>query len=64
MLADGVVELREYATRGLRLLLEYAGGVGVRALEAHVQPDNGASRRVCEHPGFVVSSQFRTEMGA
>jgi len=44
---------RSYA-RALSLLVDYAWSVGLSRLEAHIEPDNSASRKVSEHAGFVV----------
>jgi RimJ/RimL family protein N-acetyltransferase len=42
-----------YARNALFLLLDYAASIGVTRLEAHVAPDNHASRRVAESAGFT-----------
>lgn len=42
-----------YAQDALALLINYAASIGVKRLEAHVAPDNHASRRVAESAGFV-----------
>src|SRR5579872_1408262 len=43
---------RGHAARALTLLCEAASGLeGVRQLEAHVEPDNAASRRLAERCG-------------
>jgi RimJ/RimL family protein N-acetyltransferase len=43
---------RGYAKNALALLAEYAASIGVTRLEAHIAPDNHASRRVAESVGF------------
>ena len=48
------------------LLVGYAASIGVTRLEAHVAPDNHASRRVAESAGFTqagtVTGDDGTEM--
>jgi RimJ/RimL family protein N-acetyltransferase len=44
---------RGYARNALALLASYAASIGVTRLEAHVAPDNHASRRVAEAAGFT-----------
>lgn len=44
---------RGYARNALALLADYAASIGVTRLEAHIAPDNHASRRVAESAGFV-----------
>jgi RimJ/RimL family protein N-acetyltransferase len=52
-------ELRKgYASRALRLLSRYAAAIGIARLEAHVAPDNLASRRVAERAGFTAGEIF------
>ncbi|MGH7023637.1 MAG: GNAT family N-acetyltransferase, partial [Caulobacteraceae bacterium] len=53
---------RGYAGRALRLLGEAALAVqGVDRLEAHIDADNPASRRVAEGAGFVESGTVEDE---
>jgi RimJ/RimL family protein N-acetyltransferase len=52
-----------YATRALRLLCAYAASIGVTRLEAHVAPDNQASRRVAEGAGFTPLDVFSDDKG-
>src|SRR6185437_3110115 len=40
------------SSNALALLAEYAASIGVTRLEAHIAPDNHASRRVAESAGF------------
>jgi RimJ/RimL family protein N-acetyltransferase len=42
-----------HARNALALLADYAASIGVTRLEAHVAPDNHASRRVAEAAGFT-----------
>jgi RimJ/RimL family protein N-acetyltransferase len=44
---------RGYAKGALTLLLGYAASIGITRLEAHVAPDNHASRRLAESVGFT-----------
>jgi len=44
---------RGYARNALALLVGYAASIGVTRLEAHVAPDNHASRHVAESAGFT-----------
>jgi RimJ/RimL family protein N-acetyltransferase len=44
---------RGYARNALALLAGYAASIGVTRLEAHVAPDNHASRHVAEAAGFT-----------
>jgi RimJ/RimL family protein N-acetyltransferase len=44
---------RGYARNALALLVGYAASIGVTRLEAHVAPDNHASRHVAEAAGFT-----------
>lgn len=44
---------RGYARNALALLAGYAASIGVTRLEAHIAPDNHASRRVAESAGFT-----------
>jgi RimJ/RimL family protein N-acetyltransferase len=46
---------RGYATEALLLLIDYAASIGVTRLEAHIAPDNHASRRVAESAFFARS---------
>jgi RimJ/RimL family protein N-acetyltransferase len=45
---------RGYASEALDLLTEHARGLGLRKLEAHIAPDNVASRRLVERRGYRV----------
>jgi RimJ/RimL family protein N-acetyltransferase len=47
-----------HARNALALLVGYADSIGVTRLEAHVAPDNHASRRVAEAAGFTQSGTF------
>jgi RimJ/RimL family protein N-acetyltransferase len=47
----------------LALLVGYAASIGVTRLEAHVAPDNHASRRVAEAVGFTQASTFTDDDG-
>jgi RimJ/RimL family protein N-acetyltransferase len=42
-----------HARNALALLADYAASIGVTRLEAHIAPDNHASRRVAESAGFT-----------
>jgi RimJ/RimL family protein N-acetyltransferase len=53
-----------YATRALSLLCGYAASVGITHLEAHVAPDNAASRRVAEGAGFEAADTLTDDHGA
>lgn len=53
-----------HATRGLTLLLSYARSIGFDEIEAHIAPDNDASRRVAEKAGFRRSGPFTAADGA
>jgi RimJ/RimL family protein N-acetyltransferase len=44
-----------YARESLLLLIGYAASIGVTSLEAHIAPDNHASRRVAESAGFTLA---------
>jgi RimJ/RimL family protein N-acetyltransferase len=44
---------RGHARNALSLLACYAASIGVTCLEAHIAPDNHASRRVAEATGFT-----------
>jgi RimJ/RimL family protein N-acetyltransferase len=44
---------RGYARDALTLLVDYAASIGITVLEAHIVPDNYASRRVAEAAGFT-----------
>jgi RimJ/RimL family protein N-acetyltransferase len=44
---------RRHARNALSLLACYAASIGVTCLEAHIAPDNHASRRVAEATGFT-----------
>jgi RimJ/RimL family protein N-acetyltransferase len=55
---------RGYATRALALLLHYGNSIGVTRFEAHIAPDNLASRRVSEKTGFRCVGRFTDEEGA
>jgi RimJ/RimL family protein N-acetyltransferase len=55
---------RGHATRSLALLLHYANSIGVTRFEAHIAPDNLASRRVSEKAGFRCTEAFTDEDGA
>jgi RimJ/RimL family protein N-acetyltransferase len=46
---------RGLTARTLGLLVPALGAVGIRTVEAHVDPDNLASRRSAERAGFVES---------
>ena len=51
---------RGYAARATRLLCGYAfDELGLERLEAYVEPDNTASRRVVEAVGFVEEGLVR-----
>ena len=54
---------RGCSSRALTLLVEFASTLGIRRLEAHVAPDNVASRRVSQSAGFVEQDLFRDETG-
>jgi RimJ/RimL family protein N-acetyltransferase len=47
-----------HARNALALLVGYAASIGVTRLEAHVAPDNHASRRVAEAAGFTQAGTF------
>jgi RimJ/RimL family protein N-acetyltransferase len=47
-----------YACNALALLVGYAASIGVTRLEAHVAPDNHASRHVAEAAGFTQADTF------
>jgi RimJ/RimL family protein N-acetyltransferase len=49
---------RGYARNALALLVGYAASIGVTRLEAHVAPDNHASRHVAEAAGFIQADTF------
>ena len=49
---------RGYARSALALLAGYAASIGVTRLEAHVAPDNHASRHVAEAAGFTQADTF------
>jgi RimJ/RimL family protein N-acetyltransferase len=49
---------RGYATEALLLLVDYAASIGVPRLEAHIAPDNHASRRVAQSAGFALAGSF------
>jgi len=49
---------RGYARNALALLVGYAASIGVTRLEAHIAPDNRASRRVAEAAGFAQAGNF------
>jgi RimJ/RimL family protein N-acetyltransferase len=56
------------ATRAVRLICAFAfGGLGVERLEAYIEPDNVASRRVVESVGFrkegIARARELTELG-
>jgi RimJ/RimL family protein N-acetyltransferase len=53
-----------YAQRALRLLVTYAGGLGLEALEGHVAADNVASRAVLQGCGFAEKDRYDDEEGA
>jgi RimJ/RimL family protein N-acetyltransferase len=56
---------RGYATRALALLCENAARIrGLRQLEAHIDADNFASRRVAEKAGFIATGIVADESGA
>jgi RimJ/RimL family protein N-acetyltransferase len=55
---------RGYATRALALLLHYGNSIGVIRFEAHIAPDNLASRRVSEKAGFRCIGGSIDEEGA
>lgn len=42
-----------HARNALALLADYAASIGITRLEAHIAPDNHASRRVAESAGFT-----------
>jgi ribosomal-protein-alanine N-acetyltransferase len=44
---------RGHARNALTLLAGYAASIGITRLEAHIAPDNHASRRVAEAAGFT-----------
>jgi RimJ/RimL family protein N-acetyltransferase len=48
-----VSEAGGYARSALALLVGYAASIGVTRLEAHIAPDNHASRHVAEAAGFT-----------
>ncbi len=52
-----------YATRGVKLLVEYADSLGVARLEAHVAEDNDASRQVAASVGFRYLNEFTDDDG-
>jgi RimJ/RimL family protein N-acetyltransferase len=52
-----------YATRGVKLLVEYADSLGVARLEAHVAEDNDASRQVADSVGFRYLNEFTDDDG-
>jgi RimJ/RimL family protein N-acetyltransferase len=53
-----------HATRSLTLLLEYGRSIGITRYEAHIAPDNLASRRVSEKAGFRWAGTFTDDDGA
>ena len=54
---------RGYARNALALLAGYAASIGVTRLEAHVAPDNHASRRIAEAAGFTQADTFTGDDG-
>jgi hypothetical protein len=52
-----------YARNALALLIGYAASIGVTHLEAHVAPDNHASRHVAEAVGFIQAETFTDDDG-
>lgn len=52
-----------YATRAVKLLVEYAESSGIDRLEAHVAEDNHASRKVAESAGFTYLNTFTEDDG-
>ena len=52
-----------HARNALALLVGYAASIGVTRLEAHVAPDNHASRRVAEAAGFTQADTFTDDGG-
>jgi len=54
---------RGYARNALALLVGYAASIGVTRLEAHVAPDNHASRHVAEAVGFIQADTFTDSDG-
>lgn len=51
---------RGYARRALGAVLDYGFGVlGLHRIEANINPDNEASRRLLERAGFRLEAQFR-----
>jgi RimJ/RimL family protein N-acetyltransferase len=53
-----------YARNALVPLLGYAASIGVTRLEAHVAPDNHASRHVAESAGFTHAGALTDGNGA
>jgi RimJ/RimL family protein N-acetyltransferase len=54
---------RGHARCALALLVCYAASIGVTRLEAHVAPDNHASRHVAEVGGFTQAGTFTDHDG-
>lgn len=52
-----------YATRAVKLLVQYADSLGVARLEAHVAEDNHASRQVAERVGLEYLNEFTDDDG-
>lgn len=52
---------RGHARQALALLCEYAASIGITPLEAHIAPDNQASRHVAESAGFTESGLITEE---
>jgi ribosomal-protein-alanine N-acetyltransferase len=49
-----------YATCAVRLLSDWALEIGIKRLEAWVEPENEASRRVLETVGFELEGRLRS----
>ena len=54
---------RGYARNALALLVRYAASIGITRLEAHVAPDNHASRRVAEAADFTQADTVTDDNG-
>lgn len=53
-----------YATKAVKLLVEYAESLKIDRLEAHIAEDNHASRKVAENAGFGWLDTFTEDDGS